>query len=82
MLNKLKSQIKSAENVKNTVQDQTLQLGTKVIKNYCATVKDGTVNEGAYEVFKFATQGVGYMSNSTWENVLSKIKSLILIAGQ
>lgn len=78
MLNKLKSQIKSAENVKSTVQDQTLQLGISVIKNYCKSTTGGKVNEGAYEVFKFATQGVGYMSNSTWQNVLSKIKSLTI----
>jgi hypothetical protein len=76
MNNKLKSTIKSAEDAKNKVLDQTLQIGTSVIKNYCKTSKGGTVNDGAYEVFKFATQGRGYMSETTWQNVLSKIKSL------
>lgn len=53
-----------------------IETGKKTITTYCSTAQGGTVNEAAYEVFKFATQGRGYMSDSTWKNVLSKIKSL------
>lgn len=67
---------KPKEDTTAQVQNQTLQLGVTMIKNYCSASQGGKVNDAAYEVFKFATSGFGPMSTPTYNNVLSKIKTL------